>query len=475
MKTRVLLINFTKAESDKIKLPPNVDVHRGYLSDLLPYEKTYDEDFSKTLGKMYKAYFPLAIHEYKVIFVKLHTVPDLEKEFEGKLEPHHEKIVNDLISYILDGSGYLVVMLGDYKSANLFHLGIRDITLHNTVGRDSTINTVNTEFNKVFERLESELIMPTENYITVDDKENDFYRKFSSRFLIKNIYKNQAGDVLGCYHNNSMHYSDCSPAFFLLPLFRNSNVAVAELLKEFSLHTPKFLPEFYQPDWQDSDMYLPVQIRKYEDKIDKIIQKAESLIQEQKTKRDEAKQKYHYLVDLLSQKHDVLKSAVITTLRDVFKLPVIDSDESRKTTLEHEDIVVTVGAEQILAEIKGDNASYPGTGHVAQLWKHLKNKKEIERGALILNYDVSTQPEKRKLAYTGEEEHQIADIIFIDTRVLHDLAIAVIDYGMKVEDATKIIFQNGRVTFNLEKHIEEFQSKNVVDKPVPLANSQTGK
>ncbi len=470
MKTRVLLINFTQAEADKIKVPPSVDIHRGYLSDLLPYEKIYNEEFNKTLGKMCQAYFPLAIHEYKVIFVKLHTVPGLEEEFEDKLESYHEKIVNDLINYILQGSGYLVVMLGNYQSAKMFHLGIQDITLHKTIGRDSTINTVNTEFNKVFERLESEVIMPTESYITVDDKEDDFYKKFSSSFTIKNIYKNQAGNVLGCYHNNSRYYGDCSPGFFLLPLFRNSNVAVAELLKEFSRHTQKFLPEFYQSDWQDSDDYLPVQVQEYQDKISKIIQKAESLIQEQKTKRDNARAKYHYLVELLSQKHDVLKTAVITTLQEVFKLPVDDSDAIKKTTLDHEDIVVQVGSEQILVEIKGDNASYPGTGHIAQLWKHLKNKKEIERGALILNYDVSTEPEKRKLAYTGEEKHQIADIIYIDTRALHDLAIAIIDYGMKPEDATKILFQNGRVTFNLDKHTEEFQSKNVADKSVSLAN-----
>ncbi len=463
MKTRVLLINFTKTETDKIKPPSDVDIHRGYLSDLLPYKKKYNEDLSETLGKTYQAYFPLAIHEYKVIFIKLHTVPGLEKEFEDKLEPYHEKIMNDLMNYIINESGYLVVMLGDYKSENLFHLGIKGITLHKTISRDSTINTVNTEFNKVFEKLEKEVIMPTKSYLTINDKDIDFYQEFSSRFLIKNIYKNQAGNILGCYHNNSMHYSNCSPAFFLLPLFRNYGVAVMELLKNFSIHSPKFLPEFYQPDWQDSDVYLPAQIRKYEDKIHDIIQEAESLIQEQETKRDEARQKYHYLVDLLSQKHDALKSAVITTLRDIFKLSVDDSDESKKTTLEHEDIMVTVGNEQILAEIKGDNASYPGAGHIAQLWRHLKNKKEIERGALILNYDVNSQPEKRQLAYTGEEEHQITDIIYIDTRVLHNLAIAVIDYKMSANDATKILFRNGRVTFNLEKYIEEFEAKQTIN------------
>ncbi len=395
MKTRILLINFTKTEAEKIKLPPNVDIHRGYISDLSEYDKTFNEKSSEALGKMYQAYFPLAVHEYKAIFVKLHTVPGLEEEFKDKLEHHHDKIVSDLISYTLNRNGYLVVMLGDHKSAKLFHLGIRGITLNTTISRDSTINTVNTEFNKVFERLESEVIMPTNSYIGVDGKQGDFYEKFSSQFIIKNIYKNRAGDVLACYHNGSMFSGDCYPGFFLLPLFRNSNVAVIELLKEFSLLSPKFLPEFYQPDWQNSDKYLPTEVQKYEDKISKIIQKAESLIQEQKTKRDSARLKYHYLVDLLSQKHDVLKTAVITTLQEVFKLAVTDSDKTKKTTLDHEDIVVEVGGEKVLAEIKGDNASYPGVGHIAQLWKHLKNKKEIERGALILNYDVITEPEKR--------------------------------------------------------------------------------
>ena len=277
MTSRILLINFTQNEADKLKLLEKVEVHRGYLSDVLPYEKNYeDKKFGDTLKKMFKVYFPLAIHEYKAIFIKLHTVPDLEKEFADKLEPYNEKYVNDLIGYILDSNGYLVILLGDYASAVLFHLGIRGITLHQTIGRDKTVNTVNEEFNKVFEELEGEFIMPTERYITVDSEEDDFYRKFSSRFLIKNIYKNKAGDILACYHNNSMHYSDCNPAFFLLPLFRNSNLLITKLLKEFAILSPKFLPEFYEPDWQNSDKYLSQEVRSYEDKINKIVEKAKS-------------------------------------------------------------------------------------------------------------------------------------------------------------------------------------------------------
>lgn len=454
MKTRILLINFTKTEADKIKIPANVDLDRGYLSDLQKYEKTYDEDFAKTLGKMYKAYFPLAIHEYKVIFIKLHTVTDLEKEFADKLESYHRKTIDDLCNYIINGGGYLVVMLGDYQSANLFHLGIRGVTLHRTVGRDNTINTVGDPFDGLFKDIASEVIMPTESYITVDSDEDDFYQKFKYDLQIRDIYRNRAGNVLGCYHHNGASYHDPNPAFFLLPLFRNNSVAITEMLRAFSAHNKDFLPEFFQADWQNSDTYLPIEVQQHEDKIDGIIKKAKSLIKEQEEKRDSARLKYKYLTELLSQKHDTLKAAVITVLQDVFKLSVVDSDKDKKTTLEHEDIIIQVGDEQILAEVKGDNASYPGTGHIAQLWKHLKNKKEIERGALILNYDVNTQPERRKLAYTGEEEHQIADIIFIDSRVLHDLAIAVIDHGMIPADAVSMLFQNGRATFNFKKYIE---------------------
>jgi hypothetical protein len=453
MLTRILLVNFTKNETDKLKVPENVEIHRGYLSDIISHEKDYDEDYDKFLGKTFKAYFPLAIHEYKAIFVKLHTVPDLEKEFTDKIEPYNKKYVSDLINYILESKGYLVVLLGNYTSKSLLHLGIRDITLRQTATRDKTINVVNEEFNKVFGELESEVIMPTECYITIDNEENDFYKKFSSDFCIKNIYKNKAGDTLSCYHNNSMHYSNCNPVFFLLPLFRNNTLLIAKLLKEFAVLSPKFLPEFYEPDWQNSNKYFPLEVQKYEDKISKIVEKANSLIADVEAKKKSSIEKYQFITNLLTQKHDTLKESVVKVFENIFQLKVIDADKNKETTLNHEDAIVEVNGEKILVEIKGDNSSYPSTVHIAQLWKHLKNKKEIEKGALVLNYDVSTEPEKRKHAYTGEEEHQLDGITLIDTRVLHDLAIAVIDYNMAPKKASEILLQTGRIVFDLDEYI----------------------
>src|SRR3989344_2944081 len=411
--SRILLVNFTKTEAEKLKIPATVEVDRGYLTDLLP--NTEYEDTDKDIAHMFKAYFPFAIHEYKANFIKLTTIPDLEKEFADKLEPYHKKYMNDLFYYTTSGNGFLVVMLGDYKPDVLIHLGIHGITLDKVKTRDKTVDTVNNEFNKVFEELRSEVIMPTHRYISVDYEEKDFYKKYSSSFLIKNIYKNQAGDVLGCYHSNSMYSGNCSPGFFLLPMFRNSNVLVTKLLKELATLNPKLLADLYEPDWQQSDKYMPLKVGEHELKISKIIEKANSLIDDVRTKQKADREKYQYLLNLLTEKHEVLKVSVSRVLEEVFGLSVTDSDKNRISTLMHEDIVIELNGEEFLAEIKGDNASYPSVGHISQLWKHLKNRKEIEKGALILNYDINTEPEKRKLAYTGEEESQLDGIIFIDT------------------------------------------------------------
>ena len=79
MSSRILLVNFTKAEADKLKMPETIELNRGYLSDILPDddESFESEDKKDVLRKIYRAYFPLAIHEYKAIFVKLHTTPDV--------------------------------------------------------------------------------------------------------------------------------------------------------------------------------------------------------------------------------------------------------------------------------------------------------------------------------------------------------------------------------------------------------------
>ena len=68
-------------------------------------------------------------------------------------------------------------------------------------------------------------------------------------------------------------------------------------------------------------------------------------------------------------------------------------------------------------------------------------------GALIVNYNIETDPKDRSLAYADDNEDQLDDLIFIDTRVLYKLTAAIIDGHLSVEEAKKILFKKGRVAF----------------------------
>jgi hypothetical protein len=68
-------------------------------------------------------------------------------------------------------------------------------------------------------------------------------------------------------------------------------------------------------------------------------------------------------------------------------------------------------------------------------------------GALIVNYNTGTDPKDLSLAYADEDEDQLDDLIFIDTRVLYKLTTAIIDGHISVEEAKKILFKKGRVEF----------------------------
>ena len=60
---------------------------------------------------------------------------------------------------------------------------------------------------------------------------------------------------------------------------------------------------------------------------------------------------------------------------------------------------------------------------------------------------------------TKDDEELTNDMIFIDTRILFNLSMAIIDYGMPVEKAQKILLREGRVKFNLKAYIKHFANK----------------
>jgi hypothetical protein len=174
--------------------------------------------------------------------------------------------------------------------------------------------------------------------------------------------------------------------------------------------------------------------------------------------KEEAKKKYKFLRDILITSGDELKDSVIKVFSEIWKLDVKDMDTTRKTDF-REDILIKDKEKTILAEVKGTKSSYPSFTYVTQVFSHLlKNKEKYKDaiGCLILNYDLIREPTERANAYINvDEEKQLQEIIFIDTRALFNLSIAILDYGMPLEEAKKILFQKGRVNFDLNEYIKK--------------------
>ena len=112
-------------------------------------------------------------------------------------------------------------------------------------------------------------------------------------------------------------------------------------------------------------------------------------------------------------------------------------------------ILIQYNGRKILAKIKSTSSVYPSHKFITQMWQdlHYSGLGARADGALIVNYNIETDPKDRSLAYADDNEDQLDDLIFIDTRVLYKLTAAIIDGHLSVEEAKKILFKKGRVEF----------------------------
>lgn len=457
MKSRILFINFSEKEVEKLKHLPLI-IERGYLSDVggssLAGKILTGEETERDEG--IKFYFPHPVYEYNIIFVNLSKNSEIDEEFKDKARPYPKEKRKTFFDFWIS-IGILGVFLGDYNYSDLSNLGILDLQLEPVDDEDITVNSMDSDnddsFKRLFEKIKSEVVMPPKKYIKQID--GGFYEKYKSSAKFKYIYWNRNGVDFGGYHNDEREYfPHARPRFILLPQFRNNIEVVEKVLKEIAKIYRKILPEIYTPEWFKSEEYYPEEVKLYSKKIDNLLSETQIEVNELSKESKRAKNKFKSLHGLLCQKGNELKKSVIDVLSSTFRLKIIDADEEGAGSLADEDIIIEINGRKILAEIKGDKSKYPSIAHIGQLWKHLKRSNEIREGALILNYDWETQPKERDLAYTGEYEKELNDIIFIDTKVLFNLAIAIIDFDLPVVEAVEALFQQGRVNFDLEKYIE---------------------
>ena len=144
-----------------------------------------------------------------------------------------------------------------------------------------------------------------------------------------------------------------------------------------------------------------------------------------------------------------LKKALTVIFAKYWSLKLSYMNPAKRTGF-NENILIKYYDRYVLTKIKATKSAYPPYRFITQLWQDLYfsglGAKAI--GALIVNYNTGNDPQDRSLAYADEDEDQLGDLIFIDTRVLFKLTTAIVNEHLSVEDAKRILFRKGRVEFD---------------------------
>lgn len=461
MKSKILLINFSKAEAEYLERR-GLECHLGYLSDI--YELIGYED-KKTV---FDFYFPLAIYEYKAVFLKLTKKPSLMNDIDKKqLNTVSESDTLNFLKYWRK-KGVLVIFLEDnnfHSFSNLLGFNDDDINTIDSSGKDLTIkftlNDENRPFRHIFREVKSLIKIPPTKYIQVGKREGE-----SGSWQIINIYENLNDQAFGVYFNDSYSYmSKDIPSFIILPEFKDYKEVIYKLLKSFANIYSNLIPEVNSSDWVDSDKFYPKEVAFFDEQIIKMQEETKSKIDNLTNLKIKTKEKYLFLRKILSETGDELKDAILKVFSGIWKLNVKDMDVERKSDF-REDILIDDNKKIILGEIKGTQNSNPSFTYVTQLLTHLLKSKDRDAiGALILNHDLKKDPEERSIAYhTIEEEEQLKNIIYIDTKVLFQLSIAIIDYGLDIKKAKNYLLTKGRVTFDINHFLKEKLENNKSEK-----------
>jgi len=205
-------------------------------------------------------------------------------------------------------------------------------------------------------------------------------------------------------------------------------------------------------DWGWSDTSEPQCILTLEREIIRHQEEMERKISELRAQKEKLKRRYEDIRSLLYVSEDQLKPAVMKVFRTHWKLKVSDL-ENRKTLGFNDDILVEHDGRTVIFKIKSTSAARPSIKYITQIWQELHHSGLGERveGGLILNHDITTDPRDRSPAYTGEDEEYLQDIIFLETRVLYQLTLAIVDYSLPLQEAKELLLRKGRGKFHLNE------------------------
>ena len=197
-------------------------------------------------------------------------------------------------------------------------------------------------------------------------------------------------------------------------------------------------------NWVDSSRYYPLAVQA----IDKKIAKYEQAVEKLAAEKEQLKKNYVHLRSILYLEGEELRKAVLLILGKYWSLKLSFLNKTKGVGF-NENILIRYNGRRILAKIKSTSRVSPSHKFITQMWQdlHYSGLGASADGALIVNYNTETDPKERSLAYADEDQDQLEDLIFIDTRVLYKLTAAIIDGHLSLEEAKKILFKKGRVEF----------------------------
>jgi hypothetical protein len=197
-------------------------------------------------------------------------------------------------------------------------------------------------------------------------------------------------------------------------------------------------------NWIGGSRYYPPAVHAIERKITEYEQEIEKLVAE----KEQVTKTYVPLRSILYLEGEALRKAVMLIFVKYWSLKLFFLNKTKGAGFD-ENILIKYNGRKILAKIKSTSSVSPSHKFITQMWQDLRYSGLGARvdGALIVNYNIETDPEDRSLAYADDDEDQLEDLIFIDTRVLYKLTAAIIDGHLSLEEAKKILFKKGRVEF----------------------------
>lgn len=441
MASKILLVNFQETDAERLK-KLGLEVDRGHYGDVVEFQKVG----ALSTEKIY-SFLPESIEKYRIIVVNLNYNTAIETEFRQKRRILERSFRTDCNKYWND-IGILIIFYGDYKYDGLSTLGIFHVKFVDSPWESSQLHCMvseGTPFRKALIEIKNQLV-PGAKAITLKESAIS-----GQTWEIRRIYDDAKGNLLGCYYSKTTSPQEDSPRFIILPQAKDNILIVERLLREIVKIYPGYLPELECPTWKEASSHYPKQLLEYDTRLLEYKGKLERIIRELAKRKTEAKKDFETLKSILYLVDHELRHSVTNVLRRLWALNVHDMSEGENKELRN-DILIEYGSRKILASIHGTRAPNPSPKWIAQVWQNLHHS-DLGKGvepALIVNYDADTDPKDRAVAYTHGYEELLEGIIFIDTRVLFNLTVAVLDQVVSRETATETLFRKGRVQFSLD-------------------------